>query len=155
MIHKTSFFHSNKLIQKSSLLLTSLLLLLFFTVSSQAQNRKIGMEEFLQGAIMTGLKKDVFPLDLCKFILDNREKYFVGKCPICSPVEYAFNAYKSLGQQKGKCKINNKQSQLLQSKDQLTRHLAFQKLINGYVLQQYKNLKMSKEEIIQMEEQLA
>jgi hypothetical protein len=51
------------------------------------------VDEFMETAVLEGLKADGFPLDQAKWVMQNENKLFVGKCPICTPTEDAFREY--------------------------------------------------------------
>ena len=51
------------------------------------------VEDFMHAAVLKGLKSDGFPLEQAKWVLQNNNKLFVGKCPLCTPTERAFDDY--------------------------------------------------------------
>ena len=102
---------------------------------------------FLFFAVLEGLHEDGMPIGLAKKIAQEENgNYFVPKCPICMPVQQAFQAYS-----KGKMRITGNhleestQNNLV-NENKTIRHESFKKLIDKYVDRYFAKLKLSGKE---------
>jgi hypothetical protein len=106
--------------------------------SSIAQDDfKTNMEAFLKKAISEGLQKDKFPLKISADILADKDKFFVPKCPICTPISSAFEAYNAQKIKVKRTKLDKTWLRQIQSSSREEQHLAFKDLIERYVSEAY------------------
>ena len=134
------------------IILSFLVCTFFFNTSVFSQNMEIEMDDFLKDAITYGLEKDKFPKNLVKDILENSGEYFVGKCPICTPVERGFRNYKNNeNTDAGKNKLEKSLLKQFKSQDKTARHEALKIIINKYVSQYYQVKNMNEEEMARMD----
>lgn len=125
------------------LLFSFLLSLGTLQLSAQSPDPRIHMDAFLRDAVEHGLKMDAFPRDLAVALSENRELW-VGKCPICMPVEQGFRKYATNFHPSVKRRVSAKTIAVLKGEDVVAAKGALQKLVTKYTRKYYKVLGMDK-----------
>jgi hypothetical protein len=113
---------------------------IFSTISAQ---EKIKMDDFLESATIEGLMKENFPQTLARNILRADNDFFVGKCPICTPVRRAFGEYSRQENIYPKSKTPRKILKALNSTDREKQLLAFKALTTRYTQAYLKKLDLN------------
>jgi hypothetical protein len=73
-------------------ILTMFVVLITAVGFTGGEDEKTELSPFVENAVLQGLTAEQFPRGVAKEMLDNSD-YWVGKCPICGPVQDGFTAY--------------------------------------------------------------
>jgi hypothetical protein len=110
-----------------------------------AQEADMNPNSFLRTAIETGLRQDKFPLEMVQKILDNQPIFFVGKCPICTPVKQGFADYARTKTTFKKTKTPQTILENLASADKTTQQIGLRELVERYTSKAFQKLDASPE----------
>lgn len=123
--------------------------------------------KFLFHGVFEGLVEDGAQAEVVDRILENKDAWFVPKCPICVSVHAAFRAYSSYARDNGWRSprkdglppffgdgFPKETVAALKSDDTKTRHAALEKLVEKYITRRFAQLKMTQEESDRMHEAL-
>jgi hypothetical protein len=125
------------------------------TVQGKRQSvvKSKSMEEFLEEAMLKGMQADGFPQNHARWIAENTDVFFVGKCPICMPVERGIRKYLDSYVQK----TSTVPAELLDGLalgDKEKKQKTFSNLVNRYVERYFEELAMNAREKTDMLSQL-
>ncbi|HTF57992.1 MAG TPA: hypothetical protein VK661_12235 [Planctomycetota bacterium] len=123
--------------------------------------------KFLFHGVFEGLVEDGAQAEVVDRILENKDAWFVPKCPICVSVHAAFRAYSSYARDNGWRSprkdglppffgdgFSKETVEALKSDDTKRRHGALEKLVEKYITRRFAQLKMTQEEFDRMHEAL-
>ncbi len=126
-----------------------------FTIQGKRYNaiKTLSMDQFLKEAILEGMKAEAFPLNHARWIVENQDVFFVGKCPICRPVESAIRDYIAAYVQKNSNTPNEIIDGLVKGSKE-DKQTAFSKIVSRYVDRYFKETGMNEREITDMQTKL-
>ncbi len=125
------------------------------TVQGKRHNaiKTVSMVEFLKQAMLEGMKAEAFPLNHARWIVENQDVFFVGKCPICKPVESAIRSYLNVYEQKTSTIPNEIIDGLVKGSKE-DKQKAFSQIVNRYVDRYFVESGMNEREITAMKNKL-
>ncbi len=137
----------------------SIILCLFaLCINKQAfcqSDKKIDRDDFVENAILEGLRNDKFPLQTAELILDNPVMFFVPKCPICTPVQNALREYVKVKTKSKKSKTPKTILDGFASNDKTTKQIALRDLVELYTEAAFQKLTISSAELEGLKNDLA
>lgn len=111
------------------------------------------MDSFLADAVFNGMRKDGFPKNIAQQLLDQSHIFFVGKCPICTPVKRGISEYIANNDRLPNNAVPATIMDGLKSEDKTAQQEALSVLIGRYTTWQIESLHLSeqaKEELMGM-----
>jgi len=125
------------------------------TVQGKRQSvvKSTSMDDFLEEAMLKGMQAEGFPQNHARWIVENSDIFFVGKCPICMPIERGIRKYLE-GYVQKTASIPSELLDGLALGDKESKQKTFSNLVNRYVERYFETLAMNAREKTDMLSQL-
>lgn len=104
--------------------------------------QEVSVDDFMETAMLSGLQSDGFPKDKAEWILNNNNKLFVTKCPLCMPSERAIKQYVAAYAAK-ECSTPTEILEGLSKDNKEDMQKAFSQLVARYVDRHFEKLQLN------------